>query len=217
MQHEVRMSDSARIEPISNSQIKRAIGVPSDGDTIVYDEASGKLVYSAPGSTSLDGAVLLDGRSGGQTVSGGTVAGESLVLRGNAADTDGDVRCLVPFVAYSVEADTLVSGDLVMRSPQGRPLARWRLVEHRHHIEFRNEVTGATFRYPGFIGRMWSRFRDWLNGYQMHKMIHLAQYESHPHDVNRVNASHATHATQSTMPHVVVDASEPPASRGPNK
>lgn len=190
------MSDSSRIEPISNSQIRRAIGTPSDGDTIVYDAASGKLVYEAPGSVGLDSAVLLDGRSGGQTVAGGTVAGESLVLRGNHAATDGDVRCLVPFVAYSVEADTLVSGDIVMRSPHGRPLARWRLVEHPHHVEFRNELTGASFCYPGLFGRVWSRVRGWIVATPQN------QPNQHPHSVNRS--------------HVVIDAKESNDSKKSN-
>jgi hypothetical protein len=160
------MSDTSRIEPISNSQIRRAIdGTPSNGDVASYNSSTNKIEWSTPIGGSLDSAVLLNGREGGQTVSGDTEAGGSLVLRGNAVDLEGDVRCLVPFVAYSVEADTLVSGDLVMRSPQGRPLARWRLVEHRHYIEFRNEITGVTFRYPGFLGRMWSQVVDWIKPY----------------------------------------------------
>src|SRR5215831_21166987 len=61
-----------------------ALSSPSNGQILTYDSASGKWKNAPPAAADLSTAVLLAGRAGGQTVSGGTDGTQGLTLQGTS-------------------------------------------------------------------------------------------------------------------------------------
>ena len=113
----------------------------------------------------------LTGRSGGQTVKGGTASGEHLILESTSNATKGDVRVasgtdirmmgndtFVPDTSGqgslgtsgnkfgSVYTTNLYTGDLHMANPDGDPEKSWTLVEDKTSLRALNRGTGKIHR-----------------------------------------------------------------------
>lgn len=114
----------------------------SDNDETRIQPTVGPGCWCLVQQAGLSGAgdILSTGQAGGQSIQGSSNSTGTLTLSSGSSDpvfVDGDLDA-----DGTVSAAYVRTGDLIMESKPRR--ARWRFIEHRHHIEVVNEMTGET-------------------------------------------------------------------------